>query len=205
MAEEAREMLANEMSHRVKNLFAIASALTDIASRSTKTTLEMANDLKKRLTGLGRAHELVRPLLSEQKKAAHLAELLGILLDAYDENGEVGDRIRVTVPDVLVGEASVTALALVVHELATNSVKYGALSNSVGTLNIFCTADDGSVVIVWKEKGGPPVHKARGEPGFGSKLVNRSITSQLGGTIEFEWPEEGMIVTLRMSKARMGT
>src|SRR3954447_25756619 len=202
MAEEAREMLANEMSHRVKNLFAIASALTDIASRSATTTHEMAGDLRSRLTALGRAHELVRPLLSEQKKAAHLGELLGILLDAYDEKGVIGDRIRIAVPDVLVGEASVTALALVVHELATNAVKYGALSNAVGTLEVSCTADDSSVVVVWTETGGPPVQKARGEPGFGSKLVNRSITAQLGGSIEFEWPTEGMIVTLRMSKAR---
>ncbi len=204
MAEEAREMLANEMSHRVKNLFAIASALTDIASRSAATTQEMAADLRSRLTALGRAHELVRPLLSEQKKAAHLGELLGILLDAYDEKGVIGDRIRIAVPDLLVGEASVTALALVVHELATNSVKYGALSNAVGTLEISCTADDSTIVVVWTEKGGPPVQKARGEPGFGSKLVNRSITAQLGGSIEFEWPTEGMIVTLRMSKARLG-
>ncbi|MBW4025617.1 MAG: histidine kinase [Proteobacteria bacterium] len=204
MAEEAREMLANEMSHRVKNLFAIASALTDIASRSAATTQEMAADLRSRLTALGRAHELVRPLLSEQKKAAHLGELLGILLDAYDEKGVIGDRIRIVVPDLLVGEASVTALALVVHELATNSVKYGALSNAVGTLEISSTADDSTIVVVWTEKGGPPVQKARGEPGFGSKLVNRSITSQLGGSIDFDWPTAGMIVTLRMSKARLG-
>ena len=204
MAEEAREMLANEMSHRVKNLFAIASALTDIASRSAKTTQDMAGDLKSRLIALGRAHELVRPSMSEQKKAAHLGELLGILLDAYDEKGVIGDRIRIVVPDLLVGEASVTALALVVHELATNSVKYGALSNAVGTLDVSCTTDDSTAVIVWTEKGGPPVQKARGEPGFGSKLVNRSITSQLGGSIDFEWPTEGMIMTLRMSKARLG-
>ena len=204
MAEEAREMLANEMSHRVKNLFAIASALTDIASRSAATTQEMAGDLKSRLIALGRAHELVRPLLGEQKKAAHLGELLGILLDAYDDKGVIGDRIRIMVPDLLVGEASVTALALVVHELATNALKYGALSNAVGTLDVSCTADDKSVVVVWTEKGGPPVQKARGESGFGSKLVNRSITAQLGGSIEFEWPTEGMIVTLRMSKARLG-
>jgi len=204
MAEEAREMLANEMSHRVKNLFAIASALTDIASRSSTTTQGMARDLRSRLIALGRAHDLVRPLLSEQKKAAHLGELLGVLLDAYDDKGVVGDRIRVTVPDILVGEASITALALVFHELATNSLKYGALSKPGGTLDVSCTADDSSVAIVWTEKGGPPVCKEAGEPGFGSKLVNRSITTQLGGSIDFEWPTEGMITTLKMSRARLG-
>ena len=203
--EEAREMLAGEMSHRVKNLFAIASALTDIASRSATTTTEMAVDIKNRLTALGRAHELVRPLLSEQKKAAPLKELLGVLLNAYDEKGVIGGRIRVTVPDISVGETSVTALALVVHELATNSLKYGALSNVTGILEVLCTQDEGRVVILWTERGGPSVVKAQGRPGFGSKLVHRSVTSQLGGSIEFDWPVHGMIATLRMSQARLGT
>ena len=73
-------MLAAEMSHRVQNLFAIAAALTQIASRSAATTQEMARDLTQRLTALGRAHELVRPVLSEQKKATYLGDLLAVLL-----------------------------------------------------------------------------------------------------------------------------
>jgi two-component sensor histidine kinase len=204
MAEEAREMLAGEMSHRVKNLFAIASALTGLASRSATTTHEMADDLRKRLTALGRAHQLVRPLLSDQKEAAHLSDLLAILLDAYDDKGVIGDRIRINVPEVLVGEGSVTTMALVVHELATNSLKYGALSASTGTLEVSCTSENNDLVMVWTEKGGPPIKMARGELGFGSRLVNRSITGQLGGSIEFHWPAEGLIVKLRMSKARLG-
>lgn len=204
MAEEARELLAAEMSHRVKNLFAIAAALTSIASRSTTTAEEMADDLTKRLTALGRAHELVRPLLSEQRKATQLGELLAILLNAYDDSGVIGDRIRVVVPDVLVGEGSVTTLALVVHELATNSLKYGALSMPSGFLEVTCFAEENDIEIVWTEKGGPPVSMARGEPGFGSELVNMSITEQLGGTITFDWPTEGLIVRLRMSRVRLG-
>jgi two-component sensor histidine kinase len=205
LAEEAREMLASEMSHRVKNLFAIASALTEIAARTATTTKEMASDLTQRLIALGHAHELVRPMLGEQKKATHLVDLLAVLLAAYDDKGTIGDRIRVDMPDVLVGEGSITTLALVVHELATNSLKYGALSLASGTLDVSCTTDDNEVVIVWTEKGGPPVAAVRGQAGFGSKLVNRSITSQLGGSIAFDWPPQGMIVTLRMSKTRLGT
>lgn len=204
LAEEARERLAAEMSHRVKNLFAIAAALTQIASRSTSTTQEMAHDLTQRLIALGRAHELVRPVLSEQKKATCLGDLLAVLLDAYDDKGTIGDRIRVAVPALLVGEGSVTTLALVVHELATNSLKYGALSRASGTLDVSCTADDGEVILVWTEKGGPPVAVAEGQAGFGSNLVSDSISSQLGGSIEFGWPVEGVIVTLRMSRARLG-
>jgi len=204
LAEEAREMLALEMGHRVKNLFAIAAALTMIASRSAATTREMARDLTQRLIALGKAHDLVRPVLSEQKKAARLGDLLAILLAAYDDKGTIGDRIHVTVPEVLVGEGSITAMALVVHELATNSLKYGSLSTAVGTLDLTCTTDDDEVDMVWTERGGPPVHAPKGQVGFGSVLVNRSICGQLGGTITFNWPRDGVIVTLRIKKARLG-
>src|SRR3954451_24458824 len=135
-------MLAGEMSHRVKNLFAIAAALTMIASRSATTTEGMARDVTQRLVALGRAHDLVRPSLLEQKKAAPLRDLLAVLLAAYDDKGTIGDRIRVAVPEVLVGQESITTLALVVHELATNSIKYGALSQAGGTLEVSCNADD---------------------------------------------------------------
>ncbi|WP_270938870.1 sensor histidine kinase [Falsiroseomonas oryzae] len=204
MAEEARELLAGEMSHRVKNLFAIACALTRIASRSAATPAEMADDLTRRLTALSQAHELVRPTLARQKKATRLGDLLAVLLDAYDDKGAVGTRIRVGVPEVLVGEASVTTLALVVHELATNSIKYGALSQAGGTLDVTCSVDDADVVMVWTERGGPPVAVAEGQAGFGSRLVTRSVTEQLGGSIAFDWPTEGVVVTLRMRKARLG-
>ena len=205
LAEEARELLANEMSHRVKNLFAIAAALTDIAARSADTPKEMATDLTRRLVALGNAHKLVRPTLSDQQKATNLADLLSVLLGAYDDRGAIGDRIRVAVPGVLVGEGSITTLALVVHELATNSIKYGALSKASGTLDVACTADDRDVVIVWTERGGPAIAAPPGQAGFGSRLVIRSIERQLGGSIAFDWPKAGLIVTLRMSRDRLGT
>lgn len=204
LAEEARELLANEMSHRVKNLFAIASALTEIAARSADTTTDMAHDLSRRLRALGRAHDLVRPTLSEQKKATQLNDLLAVLLNAYDDDGAVGERIRVSVPDVLVGEASITTLALIVHELATNALKYGALSRPTGTIDVSCTAEGDEVVILWTEKGGPPIDNARGQAGFGSTLINRSITTYLSGSIAVDWRVEGAVITLRMSKARLG-
>ena len=92
MAEESRELLASEMSHRVKNLFAIAAALTHIASRSATTTAEMTSDITRRLHALGQAHELIRPSLSKQKKALQLRELLAALLAAYDERRSRGVR-----------------------------------------------------------------------------------------------------------------
>ncbi|NPD67497.1 histidine kinase [Lichenicola cladoniae] len=202
-AEEAREMLAGEMSHRVKNLFALASALTGIAARSAATTTEMANDLTLRLTALGRAHSLVRSAPGEEGKAL-LGDLLDVLLAPYGDEGMVGDRITVSVPEIRIGETTATTIALVVHELATNSVKYGALSNENGRLDLSCVVDGDEVVMAWTERGGPPVTAPKGPMGFGSKLIARSVTGQLGGSIVFDWPADGAVVRLRMNRAKLG-
>ena len=202
-AEEAREMLAGEMSHRIKNLFAIASALTAIAARSAATTTEMARDLTQRLTALGRAHDLVRPVPGEVEHKADLGDLLTVLLAPYGDREGAGGRVHVTAPELRVGEAAATTLALVVHELATNSIKYGALSTAGGTLDVSCAADGDGVALVWTERGGPPVSAPAGPGGFGSRLVAQSVTGQLGGSIAFDWRPEGLVATLRMSKARL--
>ncbi len=204
MAEEAREMIAGEMVHRVKNLFAIASALTTISERSASTAKEMSRDLKLRLAALDRAHDLVRPSLDFPKRAAYLGELLAVLLAPYAGDGLLGDRVRVTVPELLVSEASATTLALVVHELATNSIKYGALSTAAGALEVSCIADDREVSITWAERGGPEASPPKGHGGFGSRLITNAVAGQLGGTIVFEWPPEGVVVVLRTRRARLG-
>ena len=199
-AEEGHELLAGEMSHRVKNLLAIASGLTQIASRSSTSAAEMAKDLTNRLTSLGRAHDLVRPLPGHQGTAALLGDLLSILLSPYEDMGAFSGRIRVAVPRMGVGEAAATTLALVVHELATNSVKYGALSSDEGTLDVSGALDDDDIKIVWMERGGPAVERHFSADGYGSRLVKRSI-AQLNGAIDYVWENEGIIVTLLL-KAR---
>ncbi|MET0709942.1 MAG: HWE histidine kinase domain-containing protein [Tardiphaga sp.] len=204
-AEEGHELLAGEMSHRVKNLLAIASGLTAITSRSTKSTVEMATELTQRLTALGRAHDLIRPLPGHEGKAALLGDLLTVLLAPYDDLGAFSGRIRVSVPRMGVGENSATTLALVVHELATNSLKYGALSSPSGTLDVACALPDAEIVIVWTERGGPPVIAPVGVGGFGSKLVARSMTAQLGGSIDRQWLPEGVVVTIKIDKDRLAS
>ena len=201
-AEEANELLAGEMSHRVKNLLHLATALTQITKRSATTKEDMAHELTERLMALGRAQELVRPVPGRKNEAALLGDLISILLAPYDEKGATV-RIRVSVPKMNVGEASSTALALVIHELATNSAKYGALSLASGTLDVSCNANDDEVIVTWTERGGPPIAAPARLEGFGSKLVHRSMSTQLSGAIAFDWSEEGVVVTLRMSKARL--
>jgi two-component sensor histidine kinase len=202
-AEEGHELLAGEMSHRVKNLLAIASALTAITSRSTTTTTDMARELIQRLTALGRAHDLVRPIPGDEGKAALFGDLLAVLLAPYDDTGAFSGRVRVSVPRMGVGERTATTLALIVHELATNSVKYGALSSSTGTLDVSCIEEDETeVVLVWTERGGPRVIPPK-IAGYGSKLVGRVISHELSGTITRDWSPEGAIITIRMSKSRI--
>lgn len=201
-AEEGHELLAGEMSHRVKNLLAIAVGLTNLTSRSTTTAAEMANELTERLTALGRAHDVVRPLPGHQGRAALLGDLISVLLAPYDDSGAFSGRIRVSVPRMGVGEQSATALALVIHELATNSLKYGALSADAGLLDISGTLLDDELSVTWTERGGPAV-TAPEEIGFGSKLLNRSITRQLGGSMQIDWSPEGAVIKLVFDVKRL--
>jgi two-component sensor histidine kinase len=201
-AEEGHELLAGEMSHRVKNLLAIASGLTEITSRSAASAADMARELTQRLTSLGRAHDLIRPLPGNEGRAALLGDLLTILLAPYDDMGAFSGRIRVSVPRMGVGEAAATTLALALHELATNSLKYGALSVDSGTLDVASAPSDSEAVIVWTERGGPPVTPPVGPGGFGSKLIVRSL-AQIGGSIEHSWQKEGVVVTMRINKSSL--
>lgn len=203
-AEESRELLAGEMSHRVKNLLAIATGLTAITSRSTATTTEMARELTLRLTALGRAHDLVRPVPGQTEAAsALLGDLLTVLLAPYDDLGAFSGRIRVSVPRMSVGDTATTTLALIVHELATNSLKYGALSVGTGTLDVSCSAHDEKTTIVWTERGGPKVRAPIAETGYGSRLVERSVSGQLRGSIKYDWAEDGVVVTLKFDPDRI--
>src|SRR5690606_28625381 len=105
-AEEGHELLAGEMSHRVKNLLALAAGLTRLSSRSSATVEDMARELTGRLTALGRAHDIVRPLPGHQGTAALLGDLIAVLLAPYDDTGAFSGRIRVAVPRMGIGEQS---------------------------------------------------------------------------------------------------
>jgi two-component sensor histidine kinase len=193
------------MSHRVKNLLAIAAGLTAITSRSAANTQDMARELTERLTALGRAHDLVRPLPNGQGDAALLGDLLSVLLAPYDDMGDFKGRVRVAVERMGVGEGAATGLALVIHELATNSMKYGALSVPTGTLDLSSSSSDKEVVLIWLERGGPVVTAPFAVEGFGSKLVRRTVAGQLGGAITYEWSEGGLIATLHMGRSQLSS
>ncbi len=202
-AEEGSELLAGEMSHRVKNLLAIASGLTQMTARSAKSVEEMAQSLTQRLTALNRAHDLVRPLPKSQGKAALLGDLFSILLAPYDESAAFSGRIRVSVARMGVGMKSATALAMAIHELATNSVKYGSLSSDTGFLDVSSKLKGDDLIVTWTETGGPSISEPQELKGFGSKLLSRSVSGPLGGEVVYDWQESGLVVTLRMLQDRL--
>jgi two-component sensor histidine kinase len=203
-AEEGSELLAGEMSHRVKNLLAIAAGLTQLTSRSAASVEEMTGKLTERLTALGRAHDLVRPLPGEQGKAALLGDLMSVLLSPYDDTGAFSGRIRVAVPRMGVGEDTATTLAMVVHELATNSVKHGALALPAGMLDVTGRTEGDQVHIIWAETGGPEVGHVPAMQGFGSRMIQRSVASRLAGSLSYDWQPTGLVATLTMRAESMG-
>jgi two-component sensor histidine kinase len=96
-----------------------------------------------------------------------------------------------------IGPSAATALALAIHEFATNAVKYGALSTPGGTVEITCGLHDDTFELIWAERGGTPIDQPPIREGFGTTLARRSIAGELGGAIGAEWAKEGL--TLRIT------
>ena len=92
---------------------------------------------------------------------------------------------------------------MVVHELATNSVKHGALSSDDGMLDLTGKTEEEELYLVWSETGGPPVEGRPEMTGFGSKLIMRSVNRQLGGALTYDWQQSGLVVTLVIPKKRL--
>ena len=127
--------------------------------------------------------------------------LLREILIPYEMDG-VG-RYEIDGEDVPVGERSATPIALVIHELATNAVKYGALSAADGMIRIKTRKDGDHVTISWQEVGGPAIDHAPVHSGFGSQLSEISISDQLGGTLERRWETSGLTVKMTIRLAHL--
>jgi PAS domain S-box-containing protein len=203
--EEAQHLLTRELNHRVKNLFAIASGMVSMTARTAKTTKEMAEALRGRLGALSRAHELVRPVLASDHQGGHataLEKLIASILEPYAHGGSL-ERLRLNGPAVAVGSNTATSLALVLHELATNAAKYGSLSVPEGTLAIEWSLGADHVALAWTERNGPAIPHPPTFEGFGSLLSRKSIAGQLGGTLDFDWRPEGLVVEMRLPTDRL--
>jgi PAS domain S-box-containing protein len=202
--EEARELLASELSHRIKNIFAVVNSLVTLSSRGYPEAQPFAEAVRARLTALGRAHDYVRPQPGEDQAASEAQTTHGLfetLLAPY--RGE-GGHIVVDGCDSTVGVRAATALALVVHELATNAVKYGALSVESGRLTISCRDTGETYRIVWQERGGPTVAGKPDRRGFGTLMSERALSAQLRAEISHDWNAAGLTVTITLPRSELG-
>jgi two-component sensor histidine kinase len=196
---EEQERLAKEMSHRVKNLFAIADGMVRLSARGASSVDEMSKTLSGRFHALASAHGLVRRTFgaATDAKVTDLTALLKAILQPH-ENVTAGHASRFTLcgPDVALGEHSLNGIALVFHELATNAAKYGALNSDDGKITIDWAETNDQLVFHWLERGGPDILESPDTSGFGSKLLRDTVTRQFGGTIDKQWDREGLYTTL---------
>lgn len=200
---EQNAILSRELSHRIKNIFAVLNGLIAMSARQFPQMNELAQQLKERIATLGRAHDYVRP--HSEESAPHegprtLSELLRQLLLPYPALDE--GRLTIEGDDFGVDDRGATPIGLVFHELATNSAKYGALSVPEGLVRIAIVKESGSIVITWRESGGPPVAQPE-QTGFGTRLTELSIKDQLGGTIERDWATDGLGVRICVLSDRL--
>lgn len=199
LIQAEREMIAQELSHRIKNIFSVVNGLISFSTREYPELKSAADDLRSRIIALGNAHDFVRPhseASRPEKQPNSLSGLLFGLLGAYAE------RVQFVGEEVIIDDHSATPLALTFHELATNAAKYGALSEPGGSVTISCATNNESAQIVWTERGGP-VSTEPTSYGFGTKLIEISILRQMAGSVSRTWSTEGLEVQLTMPLSSM--
>ncbi len=196
-AAQRQMLLLREMSHRIKNIFAIMSAVIGVSERTATTVKELTSDIRARVNTLAIAYELTLPdigLTAVQFRETSLFTLVKALFAAHQ--GADIERASIRGQDVPVCGTTLTSLALLLHEFSTNAVKYGALSAPAGRIEIEVRYDP-DFVLTWTEIGGPSVNQPEGPGGFGSQLERATIAS-LQGAINRDWDPAGLKITLRI-------
>ena len=200
---EQNEVLSRELSHRIKNIFAVISGLIGLSARQAPAAKEFAEGLRQRISALGRAHELARPHSDESRMTVEDSTLHGMLHEMLEPYPALAEgRISISGDDVPIDDRGATPLALVFHELATNAAKYGALATAEGRLSVSAKLAGKELLVEWVERGGPRVDGTPSRSGFGTRLVDMSV-HQVSGTIDREWNSDGLVVKLTLQPPRL--
>lgn len=192
--EEHIELLMHELSHRTKNLLAVIQALARQLMRSSTDTADFEKKFMARIQALARAHDL---LVLQHWQGALLADVVAAQLDAFV--GTERGRISLDGPPVMMRLEAVQNLSLVLHELATNASKYGALSVPTGTLAISWRIEADRLVFEWREQGGPKVTPPT-RRGFGHTIIDRMLAQGLNSEVTLDFPPDGARATLRIPR-----
>lgn len=187
--EEVRLLLAREVDHRAKNALALVQALVSLTRAPTYETFVEA--VEGRVAALARAHSL---LARNQWSGGNMRQIIREEVAAYVGQGQVVYEG----PDVLLAAKAVQPISLLLHELATNAVKYGALSVPEGRLHVSWAVDPNRALILeWRELGGPPVTTPK-HKGFGSTLISTVTARQLNGTVTVTYDPAGIIAKAKL-------
>lgn len=187
-----KQLLINELNHRVKNTMAIVQSLSAQTLRADRPTADARADFDSRLMALASAHVL---MTEAEWRSAPLHELVNRTVAPFAE-GAGGARFHIDGPLATLPPKSAVAFALAVHELCTNAAKYGALAAEHGRVFIdwrFVPVPEGERLrFTWREAGGPPV-TAPSSRGFGARLLERGLSAELRGSVVLRFPPEGLI------------
>ena len=188
--EQQREVVAQELDHRIKNIFSVVNSLVFLTAPGAESVQDFKATLLKRLSTLARTQGVLRV---GAPKTSDLKEVLKDEIASY--YADDGSNVAINGPLVGVRPDAAQNLALIFHELATNSAKYGALSQGSGLVTItyaYVGDDNTTVNIEWRESGGPKVMPPQRQ-GFGTTLITQVVQSALGGEVALEYPQEGFI------------
>ncbi len=194
-AERHKQLLIGELNHRVNNVLATVNSVVRQTLRNSSDTKQASAEIESRLATLSNAHNL---LTRESWESADLRAVVEGALTPF--TGTEGQSLQLSGPDVRLPPRKVLAIAMAMQELATNAVKYGALSNSSGSISVKWTtaavASGGNRFhLEWRESGGPAV-RVPSRQGFGTRLIQRGLAQDLGGEVKIEFAPSGVICTL---------
>jgi two-component sensor histidine kinase len=199
-SQSDRELLINELNHRVKNTLATVQGLVVSTLRSATSTAAAKTAVEERIMALARAHDV---LTEEHWESAGLGELVRSITEPYRSASD--HRIEAFGPELRVNPRAALAIAMVVNELTTNAVKYGALSLPGGRIRIdWNTMDDKGhrLQLIWREMNGPLIQQPT-RRGFGSALIEQNIIRELGGTVVKDFEAAGLICTITVLLERL--
>ena len=205
-AEAQQALLLGEMSHRLRNLFAVASSVIDISARSAHTPSELAEAVHDRLHALTRAHALTRPGAEvphpNPERETTLSALLAAIFAPYAP-AETAESFAWSGSDLPLGPDALSGLALLLHEFTTNAAKHGALSRSGGHVAIDCVIVHQELAFTWRETGGPQLSGSPSTGGFGAYLADRVVQGQFAGRMTREWNADGLTIRLWLPLDRL--
>lgn len=205
-AEEQKMLLLREMNHRVKNLFALSSSLVNLSARTATSVKDLVSILQDRFGALARAHSLTMRTTGEPtgELSANLRALLEMALAPFNnERDKEEGRVTISGADIALIGSDVTSFALILHELATNAAKHGALVQPEGKIYIECAKDSERLNLVWREQMSVPAEFKPSQDGFGSFITRATVAGSLGGEFTRTFLPDGLIITISIQLVRL--